>query len=290
MAKYTYASLKDEYEKNIANMEIIPSKQVIIDNVARKIIANKARYQAVAKDVGNIPWQFIAVLHDRESGMDFNTHLHNGDSLKARTHHVPAGRPLGGKPPFTWEYSAIDALKQKGFEKIEEWPASRIAYEGERYNGFGYRSHKVPSPYLWSMSNIYKGGKYVADGVWDSKAWDKQIGIMPLISRVMALDVSEPQIAQSSRKLKVITNVKAAVSASFGGYLSLDYFNAIPEYVQKWQALGLQKEIYIIAGLVATIWVVLTVIEKYVLNDYADGRYTPSGKPEVAVENKDIAV
>ena len=39
-------------------------------------------------------------------------------------------------------------------------------YELERYNGFGYRDRRpqVLSPYLWSFSNHYSRGKYVADG------------------------------------------------------------------------------------------------------------------------------
>src|SRR6516165_10228292 len=56
--------------------------------IARKIIANRARYAVVEAATG-VPWFMIGPIHARESDMDFSTHLHNGDSLKARTHHVP---------------------------------------------------------------------------------------------------------------------------------------------------------------------------------------------------------
>jgi hypothetical protein len=132
----------------------------------------------------------IAALHMRESDADFSTHLHNGDPLTGRTYHVPAGRPPTGSPPFTWEESAIDALTMHGLNAVRDWPIERVAYECEKYNGWGYRHHGVPSAYLWSFSNIYGGGKYVADGVWLASAQDQQCGVMPMISRMMALDTS----------------------------------------------------------------------------------------------------
>jgi lysozyme family protein len=49
---------------------------------------------AVAGEVG-IPWYVVAVIHNMEAGQNLRTHLHNGDSLTARTVHVPAGRPPG---------------------------------------------------------------------------------------------------------------------------------------------------------------------------------------------------
>ena len=132
----------------------------------------------------------IAALHMRELDADFSTHLHNGDPLTGRTYHVPAGRPRTGSPPFRWEESAIDALTMHGFNAIQDWPIERVAYECEKYNGWGYRHHGVPSAYLWSFSNVYHGGKYVADGVWSAGAEDQQCGVMPMISRMMALDAS----------------------------------------------------------------------------------------------------
>jgi peptidoglycan hydrolase-like protein with peptidoglycan-binding domain len=48
----------------------------------------------------------------------------------------------------------------------------------------------VKSPYLWSFSNIYSSGKYVADGRFSASAVDQQCGAMPVLKRIMELDAS----------------------------------------------------------------------------------------------------
>jgi lysozyme family protein len=173
-------------------MEIRASKAPDIDATAKKILAKKARYQAVAETT-RVPWFMIGAIHAMECGLAFDRHLHCGDPLTARTYHVPAGRPKA--PPangerYTWAESAADALTLKGLEKIGEWPIERICYELERFNGFGYRSYhpSVLSPYLWSGTNHYSRGKYVADGKWSSTAVSGQSGAMAIIKRLAELD------------------------------------------------------------------------------------------------------
>jgi lysozyme family protein len=68
----------------------------------------------------------VAVIHQMECSGDFTKHLHNGDTLKARTVQVPTGRPLTGKPPFTWEQSATDALTMLGINKWQDWTIAGI--------------------------------------------------------------------------------------------------------------------------------------------------------------------
>jgi hypothetical protein len=106
--------------------------------------------------------------------------------LKARTVHVPAGRPKTGKPPFTWEQSAIDALRGRGLGAWKDWSVPGTLYQLEAYNGFGYRDHHptVPSPYLWSFSNHYTRGKYVADGRFSPTAVSQQVGAALLLKRL----------------------------------------------------------------------------------------------------------
>src|SRR5262249_29357006 len=160
--------------------------------IARAIIANRARYAAVEQATG-VPWFMIGPLHARESDMDFSTHLHNGDSLKARTRHVPAGRPARGNPPFQWDASAIDALTMAPHElqKVKAWSVERILYETEKYNGWGYLK-RGNSPYLWSWTSEYHGGKSVREGVYDPNHWDAQAGCVALIRALAAL---EPAVA-----------------------------------------------------------------------------------------------
>ena len=57
-------------------------------------------------------------------------------------------------------------------DQVKVWSVERMLYECEKYNGWGYLK-RGPSPYLWSWTNIYRGGKYVEDGVYSASAWDQ---------------------------------------------------------------------------------------------------------------------
>jgi lysozyme family protein len=135
---------------------------------------------------GRIPWYFIACVHYRECGFSFKKHLHNGDPLTAYTTHVPANRPqVGHPPPFTFEESAVDALKLMHFDKIAGWTLPVILRKLEAYNGFGYTAvHHIPSPYLWGYSNLYSKGLYVSDGKFDDNAVSKQMGTAVILKRM----------------------------------------------------------------------------------------------------------
>jgi lysozyme family protein len=56
-----------------------------------------------------------------------------------------------------------------------------MLYHWESYNGFGYRNRDIPSPYLWSFSDLYDTGLYVADGVFDPAVRSKQCGAAVLL-------------------------------------------------------------------------------------------------------------
>jgi lysozyme family protein len=75
-----------------------------------------------------------------------------------------------------WEDSAEDAVRWKRLDKVSEWSLVRVVYALEGFNGFGYRSQGVRSPYVWSCSNLYTNGKYIADHVFDPSAVSKQVG------------------------------------------------------------------------------------------------------------------
>jgi len=178
-------ALRSEYERLFAECKVRPERLAAVNLIVDALVASQARYAAVAKAL-SIPWQFIGAIHNMESSRSFTRHLHNGDPLTARTTHVPAGRPKAGKPPFTWEASAEDALQMKGLGATTDWTVGGTLYQLERYNGFGYRQHhpKVLTPYLWSFSNHYKSGKYVADGKWSSVAVSAQCGAAVLLRRM----------------------------------------------------------------------------------------------------------
>jgi lysozyme family protein len=186
-----FEPLKDEYTRLWESMVVRSSFKSALDTSARKILAGKQRYSEVSELTG-VPWFVIGLIHQMEAGCKWGCHLHNGDPLSARTRRVPARRPAVGNAPFTWEASACDALMMKNMQSIKEWSIERIAYELERYNGWGYRKyHKaVLSPYLWSGTTHYARGKYVADSKWSSTAVSGQTGALPLLKSLMALDPS----------------------------------------------------------------------------------------------------
>jgi len=174
--------LKKEYRKLFDSCVINSSKIDLVNGIKGRMLSNKDRYEAVAEGL-KIPWQFVGIIHNMEASMSFNCHLHNGDPLSGRTVHVPAGRPLGGRPPFTWEDSATDALKLRGIDQCKDWTIEGMLYQIEGYNGWGYRLHhpEVLSPYLWSFSNHYTMGKYIADGTWSETAISNQCGAAVLL-------------------------------------------------------------------------------------------------------------
>ncbi len=182
-----FADLENEYLRFFAGQEWKSnSARATAMSLAERAAANRDRYAPVAAATG-IPWWFIAGAHLLEASFNFGTHLHNGDSLADRTFRVPAGRPKTGAPPFTWEDSAIDALKGEGLAGLANWSLARALYRWEAYNGFGYRSRGVPTPYLWSLSSIYSKGKFVGDGVFDANAVSKQCGAAVFLRALIEL-------------------------------------------------------------------------------------------------------
>ena len=176
---------QSEYQRLFDTCVINPDKLPEVNSIVDRIVAGRPRYEAVGNKL-NIPWYFIGIVHCMEGSLSFNKHLHNGDPLTARTVQVPAGRPKTGQPPFTWEFSAEDSLTYEKIDQWKDWSVPGMLYKLEGYNGFGYRRLQPPinSPYLWSMTNHYTKGKYVADGRFDPKAVSKQTGAAALLRRM----------------------------------------------------------------------------------------------------------
>jgi lysozyme family protein len=181
-----YPALKPEYERLFANCKVSDRRRYEVQKFVDRILANRPRYDAAGKPLGT-PWWIIGTLHAMEASLNFHTHLHNGDPLTQRTVQVPSGRPKEGNPPFAWEHSATDALKMHGFHVWRDWSVAGALYKAEQYNGWGVRRFHAssgPTAYLWSYTNIYRGGKYVKDGVWNPTAQSQQPGVAAML-RVM---------------------------------------------------------------------------------------------------------
>lgn len=176
-----------------------------IDEVTSKMVNSKATYDTVANTT-NIPWNFIAIIYCMEGSLSFKKHLHNGDPLTAKTVQVPKGRPVTGKPPYTWEESAIDALTIEGFTTKTDWSISGMLSSFEKYNGMGYRKRGIHSPYLWSFSNHYTKGKFTNDGVFDSNAVSKQVGAAVLLRRMSEKQIAVKGVSDAITMIKRLGN------------------------------------------------------------------------------------
>ncbi len=188
-----YASLSDEYVRLFASATLQPERDEMAKWHLKMLLNSRARYEKVASLTG-VPWYFIGVTHGLEASFNFRAHLHNGDfPLSRRTRQVPSGRPRVWLPPDDWTSSARDALALLGFTGQKDWSLSRTLYRLEAYNGLGYRSYGVPTPYLWSFSNHYARGKFVADGKWNANARSQQCGAAVMLK--LLDDVGEIKLA-----------------------------------------------------------------------------------------------
>jgi lysozyme family protein len=182
----TYAELKDEYIRLFEAAEVRPRWTGDVAYYMSRVREFRPRYERVASRLG-IPWAFIACIHALESSFDFNTHLYNGDPLSARTVHVPRNKP--DAPPangerYEWEEGAEAAMRDKELAFATDWSLPRILYRLEAYNGFGYRSQGVATPYLWSFSTLYDKGRFVADHRFDPNAESRQAGAAVILKQL----------------------------------------------------------------------------------------------------------
>lgn len=185
-----------EYLRRWSNCKIDPERVSEAKGVARTMLKNRARYEGISRRVNGVPWWWIGISHNRESGMDFTKHLHEGSPLTGKTRDVPKGRPKvapANGTSYTFEESAIDALTMPGknYDKIGHWDVVEVFLRFEQYNGFGYRGKGIPSPYLWAATNQSdERGKYVRDGVFDRTAHDSQLGCAAIMLALEELGVA----------------------------------------------------------------------------------------------------
>lgn len=179
------------------------------DTIAKEVCGPdaKARYQAVStriKTLGYqpVPWWFVAVVSVREyggpgpKGAAWDKQLAQGDPLSECSTHEPRGRgpflnhPSDNALNNSWVRGCLDALIDCAPHAAlwHDWSAGGTATIFEEYNGLGYAMRGVPSAYVWSGSDQYISGKYVADHMYSPNTRDVQEGCMPILRRMMVLD------------------------------------------------------------------------------------------------------
>lgn len=227
-----YETAKPDIERRLQEMLPNAADAGRIERAARLVLKGRERYLAVQRATG-VPWDFIGVLHYREKSCNFAGVLHNGEKIIGtgrKTTLVPAGRG----PFATWEEAAIDALRIKGLPALKDWSLPRIAFEAERFNGFGYRNKGKPTPYVWSGTNKYLSGKYIADHVYSAAEVDKQLGIMPILLKVRELSRELPDVIPAVKRIgllrSLITWLKG-IAAGLASFFSLDNLTNLREWV-----------------------------------------------------------
>jgi len=178
----SFTDIKDDYRRLFDRCTVREKHRSTVNWYMSKLSNEgyQARWYKVAQEIC-CPWYFVAIIHAMEAAFNFRSHLHNGDSLRQRTRRIPRNRPKVWSPPNDWQTSAVDALRFDGFQDLKDWSLERMLHRWESYNGFRSRRNGINTPYLWSFSNHYAKGKFVADNVWDPNAVSKQCGAAVLL-------------------------------------------------------------------------------------------------------------
>lgn len=182
---HPFTLLMPEYVKLLSTMIVLPARVGVIDATAKKLTGPLywPRYQQV-QDATGVMGELIAALDYRESNANPRCALGQGDPWGAVSTHVPIG-----KGPFrSWSDAATYYVHYDHLDDASHaWSMPYLCWKGEAWNGFGPRDHRINTGYLWSGTNHYAKGKYVADGKWDPEKVDEQLGIIPLVIRMMEL-------------------------------------------------------------------------------------------------------
>jgi lysozyme family protein/peptidoglycan hydrolase-like protein with peptidoglycan-binding domain len=193
MAMVSFEGLKDGYERNWTSLKIRPERLEEANKESGRLLKGKGIYRQIEAKTG-VPWWFVGLCHYRESHFDFNTYLGNGQALGSITSIVPKGRgPFTGANAFV--DGAVDALRLEGLAAATDWSIARTCFRLEGFNGFGYQSRGVNSPYLYGGSNIYgppeaRAGKFVRDHEFDPNVIDTQLGTAVILKALLELDQS----------------------------------------------------------------------------------------------------
>lgn len=170
-----------------AVVRMLTAKGAAFRATARLLVAAKDRYLRVAKTTG-VPWQVIAVIHEREAAQRWDASIAQGDPWDRISTHIPKGRG----PSASWEAAANDALSNcPPFAATwKDWSPGGTLTLLEQFNGLGYANMGKPSPYIWAGTDQYARGKYIADGKYDPDAVDSQLGCAGLLLAMAEIDSS----------------------------------------------------------------------------------------------------
>ena len=190
-----------------STMRLDPSRLHTFDSIAQRLCDpdNKKHFVKVterlmAMGLQPVPWWFIGIVAEREYGgpPHWDKQLGRGDPLDQVSRNDPAGRgPFLDHPGDdfdnnAWLRCALDALIDCSPHAAHwpDWTPGGTMTIFEEYNGLGYAMRGVPSAYVWSGTDQYVSGKYVADHVYRAGVKDVQEGCAPILHQMMQIDKS----------------------------------------------------------------------------------------------------
>lgn len=207
------SSLKKEYDELWKSCVVSDNNLPYVTWATNICISHKPRYEEIAAKA-MCPWYLVGILHCTQSRFDFSSHYYNGDPLSDRTVNYPAGKPTDGMPPFSWEQSALSALRDFGAGNIVVWDVAHVLYFCESVHQFNYRdgygkevTPPYRSPYLWAMTNHYIKGRFHDDGKFDPNSVYSSVGVAAVLKMIESRGMmpTEEQVAplnpfESSKK------------------------------------------------------------------------------------------
>lgn len=188
--KHPFEALASEYQAWVEACKPRPEKAREIEATAVRLLQaqNMKNFDEVRAKI-DVPQVVQATICYRENNCDFSRSPAQGDPWSRISVRVPKGRG-----PFkSWIDAAIDAwticddLAELPIG-VKNWSMALACWKWEGYNGFGYRSRGLRSPYVVGGTNLQQPGKYIADGVWDAHHMDGQLGCLPIAQAMIRLN------------------------------------------------------------------------------------------------------
>jgi lysozyme family protein len=173
---------------------------------------NYGQYKAVSDNLAakgyKINPEQLAAMHWREGSGSMTKSIANGNSITSYVRKDgldSAGSSSNSYAPTdNWVDHSTEVIEHKLIQKYgsgakqKDFTQNAQFYDfAERFNGMGYRQKGVASPYVWSGTDQYSGGKYVKDGVYDPNYRDQQLGVAVLASTASGtpIDVNAADMA-----------------------------------------------------------------------------------------------
>ena len=190
---HPYEALKAEYAALIARAKIRPECEKLLQITCERLLEWRGLYQRVFEATG-VPIAGLMAFSEREMSGNIHCYLGNGQRLSHRTTIVPIGRGPFPNSQDGFVAGALDALHLDGLDQVvhapEGWTLPRFAYESEDWNGWGYRYHGIPSPYVFGGTTVQKRGKFIRDHDYSSTLMDPQLGTIAIVEKLFELDPS----------------------------------------------------------------------------------------------------